>query len=288
MVVVALIVLTTIFAFLALLGLGLGGTVIKGRLPGEGAFYMLYGAVTKFGYTRDVIGNTLQLKLGKSKLKFIVNPDHRTYLWGKPLYILSVEYGSSIHPSMWAILTALKEMGKDDMVKEYLELNYTYTQLLEALQRTTDEKQAEELEQTLKAVEREVKAKEQELRAFVDKNAQVVEVKQNLEVEELASDKQTLVVRQLDPALIGEYANGVSAPKLSANMELYAMHMSSIFKSDVVKFAFAAMLLLIGIGVLYMLLHGQSQPQVNVQVSPELLKELANKTVENATRVVKI
>ena len=125
-IIMAWIALTSILVFFTLLGLGLGGVVVKGRLPGDGSWYILHGAVTKFGYTRDVIGNILQIKLGKSKLKFIVNPAHKTYLWGKPLYILSVEYGTSIHPSMWAILTALKELSKDDLIKKYLDLNYDY------------------------------------------------------------------------------------------------------------------------------------------------------------------
>ncbi|WP_297494748.1 hypothetical protein [Thermococcus sp.] len=290
LIVVALIVLTTFLGFLAILGLGLGGTLVKGRLPGDGAFYLLYGTITKLGYTKDVVGNILRLKIGKSKLSFIVNPEHRTYLYGKPLYILSIEYGTSIHPSMLAILTALKEMGRDEMIKDYLELNYAYNSLANALEAVTDDKKREEMEQTLKQLEQAIRTKEQELRAFVDKNAQVVEVKQNLSLEDLKTDKQVLVVRTVDPALIGEYTNAVSAPKLSANMDLYALHMSSIFKSDVVKVAFAAMLILIGVGVVYMLLHGQSPPQVNVKITPETLKHLANSTAEVAknSTVVKI
>ncbi len=289
MLMVFLIILLSVTTFLAIVGLGLGWPVIKGRLPGEGAFYILYGAVTKFGYTKNVLGNTLIVPVGKSKLKFIVNPAHRTYLWGKPLYILSVEYGSSIKPSMWAILTALKELGKDDLVKRYLDLNYSYVTLADALSRVTTEKEAEEIENALKQIEQELKNLENELRAVVDENAHVVEVKDNLKLEELSTDKQVLVVRQLDPELIGEYANGVSAPKLSANMDLYAMHMSSIFKSDVVKMAFAAMFILIGIAVLYMVLHGQGKPpQVNIQLTPEMVKQLANETAKNATRVVHV
>jgi hypothetical protein len=289
--VMAWIFLTTVLAFFAMLGLGLGGTVVKGRLPGDGAWYILYGAITKFGYTKDIIGNILRIKVGKSKLSFIVNPAHKTYLWGKPLYILNIEYGTSIHPSMWAILTALKELGKDDLIKKYLDLNYDYNVLLNNLQHIQDDKQRAEAEQLLKALEHEIRKLEQEMRAFVDENAQVIEVKENMTLEELKSDKKILVVRQLDPALIAEYGNGVDAPKQSANMDLYALSMSSIFKSDVVKFAFAAMLILIGVGVLYMLLHGQQQPNVNIQISPELLKNLANQTVQtakNATQVVKI
>jgi len=133
-----------------------------------------------------------------------------------------------------------------------------------------------------------LKAKEQEMRAFVDKNAHVIEVKQNLEFEELASDKQVLVVRQVDPALIGEYSTGITSPKLTGNMELYALEMSSILKSDVVKFAFAAMLIIIGLAFAYMLLQGQQPPKVDVKISPELLHKLANETAKNATKVVKI
>jgi len=287
--IVVWIFLTTVLAFFTLLGLGLGGTVVKGRLPGDGAWYILYGAVTKFGYTKDIVGNIIRVKVGKSKLSFIVNPAHKTYLWGKPLYILNIEYGTSIHPSMWAILTALKELGKDDLIKEYLDLNYDYNMLLNALPRIQDEKQRSEAEKTLRSLEQEIKKTEQEMRAFVDKNAQVIEVKQDMTLEELKSDKKVLVVRQLDPALIAEYGNGVDAPKQSANMDLYALQMSSIFKSDIVKVAFATMLILIGIGVAYMLLHGQTAPpKVNIQISPELLKQLANETAKNATKVVKI
>jgi len=283
-----LIFFAIVATFIAFLGLALGGPILRGRLPGGGAWYLLYGTVTKFGYTTDIIGNVLRMKLGKSKLSFIVNPAHRTYLWGKPLYILSTEYGTSIHPSMLAILTALRELGREDMIKDYLELNYAYNKLANSIANVEDNEQKEELERTLEQIEKALKAKEQEMRAFVDKNAHVIEVKQNLEFEELASDKQVLVVRQVDPALIGEYSTGITSPKLTGNMELYALEMSSILKSDVVKFAFAAMLIIIGLAFAYMLLQGQQPPKVDVKISPELLHKLANETAKNATKVVKI
>jgi hypothetical protein len=285
MMIMTISVLTTV----SIIALALGGTVIKGRIPGPGSFYILHGAITKFGYTKDIIGNILRIKVGKSKLNFIVNPAHKTYLWGKPLYILSVEYGTSIHPSMWAILTALKELGRDDLIKKYLELNYDYNKLLNSMSKIQDEKKLKEAEATLKALNDELKRTEQEMRAFVDKNAQVVEVKENMQLEELKTNRQVLVVRQLDLNLIGEYSHGASAPKVTGNMDLYALQMSSVLKSDIVKFAFAVFLVLVGLAFAIMMLKSFGKPpQVNVEISPELLRHLADQTIQNTTKVVKI
>ncbi len=282
----ALIIITALMVPLAIIALALGGQVIRGRMPGDGAWYLLYGAVTKLGYTKEVLGNILEARIGKSKLKFIVNPAHKAYLWGKPLYILSTEYATSIHPSLLATLTALKELGQDEMVKEYLDLNYERNKVVKAIRETVDEKKKNELYQLLEQYENAIRDAENKMRAFVDKNAHVIEVDINQKrVKDLREDgKQVLIVRSIDPDLIGEYATGVGAAKQSANMDLYAMKMSSIWKSDVVKYAFAFVLIALGAAILFMVLHGQQT--VNVQISPEAIKQALNQTAQNAGRVI--
>lgn len=249
----------------------------------EGVLAILWGKVAKLRFVPLKGSNTVELDIGDKKATWIVD-DLVTKpvagLYGITATILHADSAQALDPDLVANLEGIDE-DTEQLLRDYFKALRDLDELrsyLNEAEKVGNKPLVQKLTQAVRERESFIKNIELKLKLspIIEK---VVEGGKTVVVPQ--NDSSYLVIRPLNLKKLRAYARALPAPSLFATVQQYVNELKGK-QTDVLKIAFAIVLVLIGVGVLLAL----KQPAINYEQLAQALKQATQTVPQNATVVV--